>query len=214
MSERPKGCIVLLTAMFLLLLLPFLWRQVVVRRYSPHIHDASNAPSRPTAIVFGAAVLNGGRLSTVLRDRMDVAIQLYRQGSVEKLMVSGDGLSANSDEPAAMMSYAVRHGVAEADILVDRAGRRTYDTCHRAQNLFGLHEAILVTQEFHLSRALFVCERLGIEAEGVAADRRAYRAARWYELRETAATIVALSDIIRHREPANTTLVPVSQGIE
>jgi SanA protein len=143
---------------------------------------------------------------------MDAAIQLYRQGSVEKLIVSGDGLAADYDEPAAMMSYAVGHGVEPDDILVDRAGRRTYDTCYRAQSLYGVQEAILVTQEFHLSRALFVCERLGIEADGVAADRRAYRAARWYELRETAATIVALSDVIRRREPAITTLVPTIQG--
>ena len=195
----------------LLLLSPVFWRKVIVKRYGAEVHATSDVPARSTAIVFGAAVFGGDRLSTVLRDRMDAAIALYKQGSVEELLVSGDGLSAAYNEPAAMKAYAVRMGVDEKDIRTDFGGRRTYDTCYRALNLFDVRDAILVTQEFHLYRALFVCDRLGIEAVGVAADQRAYRGARWYELRETAATLVALSDVLRQREPAITTLMPITQ---
>jgi SanA protein len=198
----------LLIAVVLLLALPFFWRQIVINLYGSSIHDVTGAPSRKTAIVFGAAVFSGDRLSTVLRDRMDTAIELYRQGSVGKLLVSGGGDSDRYNEPAAMMAYAVRHGIPKDDILTDLGGRRTYDTCYRARYLYDIQEAILVTQGFHLPRALFLCGYLDIEAVGVSADQRPYRGARWYEIRETAATLVALADAIRRPEPAVTTWMP------
>lgn len=214
MKGRSRGCLVLVALGALLLVSPLLWRQLVVSRYDPRIYDVSQAPARPTAIVFGAAVYRGGRLSTVLRDRMDTAINLYKQGSVGQLLVSGDGLTARYDEPSAMKAYAAQRGVPADDILVDLGGRRTYDSCYRAQQFFDVNEAILVTQAFHLPRALFVCEGLGIDAVGVEADMRVYRGARWYEFREVAATMVALSDVLRQREPAVTTLIPaLRQGL-
>jgi SanA protein len=193
----------------LLLVSPLLWRQVVVRRYEPRIYDLASAPARPTAVVFGAAVYRGGRLSTVLRDRMDTAIALYTQGTVGQILVSGDGLSARYDEPSAMKAYAAQRGVPADDILVDLGGRRTYDSCYRARHFFDVDSVILVTQSFHLPRALFVCEQLGISSVGVSADLRTYRGSNWYEFREVAATLVALSDVLQQREPAVTTLVPV-----
>jgi SanA protein len=96
-----------------------------------------------------------------------------------------------------MMEYAIQRGVSPDDVQPDYGGRRTYDTCYRAREIFQLDSAILVTQEFHLPRALFTCRRLGIEAVGVMADLRPYRAARFYEVRETLATAVALWDTIR-----------------
>ena len=200
----------MLVAIVLLLSLPFFWRQIVSRYYASSIHDSSGVPVRKTAIVFGAAVFSGDRLSTVLRDRMDTAIQLYRQGSFGQLLVSGEGDSGRYNEPAAMMAYAVRHGIPEEDILMDVGGRRTYDTCYRARYLLDVQEAILVTQQFHLPRALFLCGYLDIDVVGVSADQRPYRGARWYEVRETAATVVALVDAIRRPEPAVTTLIPTT----
>ena len=214
MIGRSKGCFVLLVAIVLLLSLPFLWRQIVSRYYASGIYDVADAPAGKTAIVFGAAVFSGDRLSTVLRDRMDTAIQLYRQGSVDKLLVSGDGQSSRYNEPAAMMAYAERHGIPAEDILVDLGGRRTYDTCYRARFLFEVQEAILVTQSFHLPRALFLCGFLDIKAVGVSADQRPYRGARWYEVRETAATLVALADGLRRPEPAVTSLLPTALTTE
>ena len=210
MIGRFRGCLILLIAAAVVFSLPFFWREIVTRYYGSSIFEMVEAPERKTAIVFGAAVYSGDRLSTVLRDRMDTAIQLYRLGSVSKLLVSGDGVSSRYNEPAAMKAYALRHGIPEEDVIADMGGRRTYDSCHRARHLFDVQDAILVTQQFHLPRALFLCGYLDIEAVGVSADRRPYRGARWYEVRETAATLVALADAIRRPEPAVTTLMPAA----
>jgi SanA protein len=153
------------------------------------------------AVVFGAAVYSGGRLSPVLRDRMDTAIDLYRAGRVDHILVSGDGRSIYYDEPGAMHSYAVQQGVAQGDVTTDRAGRRTYDTCYRAAYVYDVTQAVLVTQRFHLPRALLTCGGLGIDVVGASADRRPYRGAGWYELRETGATLVAAWDVARRQPP-------------
>ena len=176
---------------------PFVWRKGVQWGYGRSIYTPSTAPTDRAAIVFGAAVYGSGRLSPVLRDRMDTAVTLYHDGKVEKILVSGDNSSDDYDEPGAMMAYAIGRGVHPDDIQPDYGGRRTYDTCYRAREIFQLETAILVTQRFHLPRALFTCQRLGVEAVGVMADLRPYRAARFYEVRETLATAVALWDTIR-----------------
>ncbi len=185
--------------LFLLALvsLPFVWRKGVQWVYGRSIYTPSTVPADRVAIVFGAAVYQNGRLSSVLRDRMDTAVALYQDGKVQKILVSGDNRFEDYDEPGAMMDYAIERGVHPDDIQPDYGGRRTYDTCYRAREIFQLETAVLVTQQFHLPRALFTCQRLGIEAVGVMADLRPYRAARWYEIRETVATAVALWDTIR-----------------
>jgi SanA protein len=117
--------------------------------------------------------------------------------------VSGDNRFEDYDEPGRMMEYAISRGVPAEDIQPDYAGRRTYDTCYRAKAIFQLDSALLVTQDFHLPRALFTCRNLGVEAVGVSADLRNYHplSIRWSNSREFLATIVALFDIIR-RQPA------------
>lgn len=152
-------------------------------------------------MVFGAAVYANGRLSPVLRDRVDTAIDLYKAGKVGRILVSGDNRSANYDEPGAMMAYAIDQGVDPDHITADRAGHRTYDTCYRANHVFDIRNAVLVTQQFHLPRALLTCEGLGVAAVGVIADKRPYRGASWYEIRETGATLVALWDVVRREPP-------------
>lgn len=108
--------------------------------------------------------------------------------------MSGDNSTANYNEPAAMQAYAIELGVPEAAIVLDYAGQRTYDTCYRAREIFGVNEAVLVTQQFHLPRALYLCNALGVEAVGVPADLREYRKRSlfFWNLRETPATLVAL----------------------
>jgi SanA protein len=133
---------------------------------------------------------------------MTTAIQLYLNGKVENILVSGDLTSEGYDEPGAMMAYAIENGVAPGNLFADYGGRRTYDTCYRAGTIFELDSVILVTQAYHLPRALFTCNKLGVKAVGVSADQRAYRAASWYEIRETIASTVALVDIIRGQQPA------------
>jgi SanA protein len=175
---------------------PFVLRVLVRNRFESHIYEVADAPYKPVAIVFGAAVYRGGRLSTVLRDRMDTAIKLYNNGVVDKIIVSGNQGEGGYDEPGAMLSYAIALGVPPSDLISDNQGDRTYDTCYRANHVFDQASVLLVTQEFHLPRALFTCSNLGIEVVGVKADQRTYRGARWYELRETAAMLVALADIL------------------
>ncbi|MDX1616035.1 MAG: ElyC/SanA/YdcF family protein [Candidatus Promineifilaceae bacterium] len=179
---------------------PFLWRGLVRWRYEPSIYAVNHAPEKTTAVVFGAAVRHG-RLSTVLRDRMDTAIELYQRGQVGQILVSGAEYTDARSEPEAMRAYAMQRGVPQGVILSDPGGLRTYDTCYRARHLYDVESAILVTQAFHLPRALFTCNRLGISAVGTAADKRPYRAADWYEMRETAATLVALWDVVRREPP-------------
>ena len=176
---------------------PFVWRKGVQWVYGRSIYTTETVPTDRVAIVFGAAVYGNERLSPVLRDRMDTAITLYHDGKVEKILVSGDNSTLEYNEPDAMKEYAIQRGVPADDIQPDYGGRRTYDTCYRAREVFQLDSAILVTQQFHLPRAIFTCRRLGIDAVGVSADLRPYRDARWYEVRETGATAVALWDTIR-----------------
>ena len=198
---QPAKKLLVIAILLALLLLPWLWRQAVRLYYANQIHSTETVAATRVAIVFGAAVYGDGRLSSVLQDRMDTAIALYETGKVDKLLLSGDNRASHYNEPGAMMTYAIRKGVAAEDLQPDYAGLRTYDTCYRAKHIFQLDHAILVTQAFHLPRALFTCRQLGLDATGTISDLRPYRGWRWYELRETIATTRALLDVIR-REPA------------
>lgn len=160
----------------------------------PSTYSAAEVPPARVAIVFGAGLQRDGTPTPVLRDRVATAAQLYFAGKVEKLLMSGDNRFVNYNEPASMHDYAVSLGVPEEAIVLDYAGRRTYDTCYRAQQIFGVEQAILVTQDFHLPRALLICKGLGLEASGVSADLREYRrrSLLFWNLRELPATMVAL----------------------
>ena len=201
MSLLRKGCLTLVIAVLILAVSPILWRNGVKLYYQRSIYDLADVPEQPVAVVFGAAVYGNGRLSPVLRDRVDTAIALYQSGQVSHIIVSGDNRAADYDEPGAMMAYAIERGVDPAAITADRAGHRTYDTCYRASHVFDVTEAVLVTQAFHLPRALLTCEGLGIQAVGAVADQRPYRDAGWYEIRETAATLIAAWDVMRREPP-------------
>ena len=196
-----KGCLVTLAAVVLIVGAPLLWRGAVKFHYGSTMYSHAETPTRPVAIVFGAAVYGNGRLSPVLRDRVETAIALYRNGQVSRLIMSGGPDSGSYDEPEAMKAYAVERGVAAADITTDHGGLRTYDTCYRARYVFDVRDAVLVTQAFHLPRALLTCDGLGVRAVGAMADQQTYRGARWYEMRETAATLVAAWDVFRRQPP-------------
>ena len=105
--------------------------------------------------------MRGDTVSAILYDRVAAAADLYRAGIVQKLLLSGDNRTFDYNEPGARRRTALTLGVADADITLDYAGRSTYDTCYRAHAIFGLNEAILVTQRFHLSRAITLCDALG-----------------------------------------------------
>jgi SanA protein len=151
-------------------------------------------PVRRVAIVFGAAV-RSNRPTPVLADRVEAAVELYQAGRAQKLIMTGDNRFVDYNEPDAMIAYAVELGVPEGDLVADYAGRRTYDSCYRARDIFGVTQAVLVTQGFHLNRALFICDRLGLDVVGYAADRRTYPGSQWvWRLREVPALALAWWD--------------------
>jgi len=158
------------------------------------VFQPTEVPQSRAAVVFGAGLLHDGTPSPVLKDRVATAVGLYQAGKVEKILMSGDNRFVDYNEPAAMKEYAMSMGVPEDAIVLDYAGRRTYDTCYRAKEIFGLQQAILVTQRYHLPRALFTCQGMGISVNGVAADLRQYHthSLRFWSLRELPATLVAV----------------------
>ncbi len=168
------------------------------------VYEIENIPAERAAIVFGAGLWRDGTPTPVLRDRIQAGAELYFAGKVEKLLMSGDNRFIDYDEPTAMKDYAIELGVPANDIVLDFAGRRTYDTCYRAKEIFGLDSAVLVTQEFHLSRALYICDALGVESTGINGDRRTYlkRSRVYWNTRETLATLSAFVDLyITHPIP-------------
>jgi SanA protein len=165
------------------------------------VYSVEAAPREGAAVVFGAGLTRSGQPTPILRDRVETAAQLYLAGKVQKLLMSGADRSDLRSEPEAMRDYAVTLGVPAEAIVLDYGGSRTYDTCYRARAIFGLDSAILVTQGFHLPRALFLCNALGVKAVGVQAANRRY----WpvmlfiWNLREQFAAAGALVDVYLSR---------------
>lgn len=135
------------------------------------------------AIVPGASVVNG-RLSHILEDRMKTAISLYKSNTVKKLLLSGDYASDDYNEVGAMKRYALENGVREDDIVLDYSGFSTYETVSRAKKLFGVDRAIIVTQKYHLYRAIYIARSVGMEAVGADAAIRKYRGQFYRDIRE------------------------------
>lgn len=182
---------VVLAGILVLVVCLALVRTWVVRATSRWIHGVPDAPTAELAIVLGAGVRADGTPSPVLAARVEAGVELLRRGAVQRLLMSGaDG------EPQAMRRHAVALGAPPDAILIDAGGTRTFETCRRARARFGVSRALVVTQAFHLPRALFLCSSLGIDASGVvAADPGAtglVRAGR--ALRETIATSVAMAE--------------------
>jgi SanA protein len=176
------------------------------------IFPPEQAPYRRVAIVFGAGLRRDGTPTPVLRDRVDAAASLYLSGKVEKILMSGGEHSPQYSEPIAMRDYAISMGVPPAAIVTDSGGHNTYETCYRASAIFKITDAVLVTQSFHLPRALYTCNALGIKAIGVPADRRVYRQVSHlvWNIRELPATVKAFWDVhFSHPTPASGYAEPI-----
>lgn len=169
-------------------------------------YDAVAAvPPRPVALVLGAGLNPDNTPSAMLADRIDAAAALLRAGRVRGLLFSGDNGTAFHNELASMQRYAIAHGVPAGRIVLDYAGFDTYDSCFRARRIFGIRRAVVVTQEFHLARATYLCRSMGIDAVGLAqpdwgkygSDLMTRQA-----LREIVARVKAVADALIHRPPA------------
>jgi SanA protein len=172
-------------------------REWVERQYTAQVYeDIEAVPARPVALVLGAGLWPDGSLTPVLADRVATAADLHQAGKVAKLLCSGDNRRVDYNEPAAMKAYAVRLGVPKEDVVLDYAGRRTYDSCYRARAIFGVERAVVVTQRFHTARSLYTCETLGLDVVAVTADRRVYAARQVvWKTREYLALVLAWWDV-------------------
>ncbi len=185
--------------LLLAIIMPWLLLAYVWGSTAPYRYDApADAPSRDVAIVFGAGLRRNGEPTRILADRINAAIALYELGRVPKLLMTGDNSSSNYDEVTAMHDYAVQRGVPEQDITLDYAGFRTYDSCYRGREIFGVERAILVTQSYHLARAVYICRGLGMDAVGLGAqDWGVFSDALMtrYTLRESLAILYSLLEV-------------------
>jgi SanA protein len=176
----------------------FLPKLIVLLYAAPRTFTMENAPADRVAIIFGAGLRYDGTPTAILRDRVQTAVELYQQGRVSKLLMSGDNSFVDYNEPEAMRQYALSLGVPDKDIVLDYAGRRTYDTCYRAAAIFQIDSAILITQSFHLPRALFLCNWFGVDSVGVEANNIYFRKiSRFYwNTRELFANAQAVWDVV------------------
>jgi len=152
-------------------------------------------------LVLGAKVMPDGSLSPILKDRVKVGLELYFNGAAPKLLMSGDHGRKEYDEVGAMKNFAISEGVSSADLFMDHAGFSTYESVYRAKEIFGAKRVLIVTQKYHLHRALYIAKRLGLEADGVASDLRDYRSMAYNNTREYLARIKAFGMCIFKPEP-------------
>jgi len=163
------------------------------------VYPQPESPKKRVAIIFGAGLRYDGTPTAMLRDRVSTGADLYFSGQVERLLMSGDNRFADYNEPEAMRQFALYLGVPADAIVLDYAGRRTYDSCYRAKAIFGVESALLVTQGFHLPRALFLCNMLGLDALGVETNNCYWTGSPFvWDVREQFATIAAFRDLYVH----------------
>jgi len=213
-APRPRRRVLLRTAVIVvaLVLAPALWVQVVGQtRVRPGVSDVSRTD---VAIVLGAGLRPDGTPSTYLRRRLDAAAELYARGTVGVILVSGDNSTTQHDEPTAMRDWLVGLGVPEDRVVCDFAGLDTHDSCVRAHEVFGVTDAVVITQDYHLRRALFSCREAGIDVVGLGVSSTSVEPIKavLYRVREIPASIKAAWDALTGREPAH--LGPHETGVE
>ncbi|MGW1390080.1 SanA/YdcF family protein [Streptomyces nigra] len=155
-------------AVSVLALLPATWTRLAT---DGRLRTPADVPRTDVAVVFGAGLWDG-EPSPYLAHRLDTAARLYRAGRIEVVLVTGDNSRKDYDEPDAMRAYLVRHGVPDARIVSDYAGFDTWDSCVRAKRIFGVDEAVLISQDFHIRRAVALCQEAGVTSYGVGVAAR------------------------------------------
>ncbi|MCR4325248.1 MAG: YdcF family protein [Patescibacteria group bacterium] len=195
-SVRPVQLLALVLAgVVACFLIPISMRETT----SAHVYSQSDVPPSQAAIVLGASVVKGAP-SPVLAARADTAIALYLTGKVKKILVTGDNGALSHDEVTPVRKYLLDAGIHAGDIFLDHAGFDTYSSMFRAHEVFEASSVVIVTQDFHLPRALWIARRLGLDAVGVASSGSGSGSVRDYA-REVPASLKALFDVVMRREP-------------
>jgi len=158
--------------------------------------DTEKVPDYDVAIVFGAGIKENREPNDRLRDRLDTVAELYYSGKVKKMLLSGDNSDVDYNEPQVMYNYLLfEHDIRAEDLVRDYAGLRTYDTCARAKNIWKIDKAILISQGYHLSRAIFTCNNLDVKSTGFSATKFDYHGQEFYKIREILALHRAVWDV-------------------
>jgi vancomycin permeability regulator SanA len=186
----------------------------VDRSSRAHVFDLAGVPAAPVVLVLGAQVDADGTPAPFLAARLQLAKELYDAGKARVVLVSGDHRRWEYDEPGAMRRWLVDRGVPASRVVQDHAGFDTYDSCQRASRVFGVRQLIVVTQTFHVDRAVAVCRQVGLDAVGVGDDSvsRFGRAWRWGSFRERLAAVKAVYDVVSRRDPVF--LGPSESGVD
>lgn len=163
--------------------------------------SSNEVPFAYTALVLGAHVSKSGLPSHFLKDRLDIALELYKEKKVKKLLLSGDHGTVIYDEVNNMRDYLLERGVPTEDIFLDHAGFDTYNSVVRADKIFEVKEMVIVTQEFHLPRALFIANGKKLKAYGMIADRTNYGSLTYLRVRETIAGVKAFFEVLINKKP-------------
>lgn len=180
---------------------------VIVWSASPYVfHSLDDVPARYAALVLGAKVYKNGNVSPVLQDRLDAGAELWLSDAVQKLLLSGDHRTIRNDEPNAMKRYVTGKypGISASDIFLDHAGFDTYDSVYRARSVFQADALIIVTQNFHAYRAVYLARALNIDAVALAVPETRYSIWNqfYWNAREVLARIKAFFDVLFNSKPA------------
>jgi vancomycin permeability regulator SanA len=167
------------------------------------VYSEATVPDAPVALVLGAEVYADGSPSAFLAARLDIAKRLLDTHKVKAILLSGDNRHWSYDEPADMEVYLVARGVPASQIVLDYAGFDTYDSCVRAHRIFGVNRAIVVTQSFHINRAIALCRAEGVDATGIGDSSVKIYTGPWRRdvIRERGANVKAVLDVVSHRDP-------------
>jgi SanA protein len=192
MSITPKTVVKGLLVLVIIFLLPFVMMQVRYRVFNNRTVEPK------VAIVFGAGLTPDNKPTKVLAARLNEAITLYNLGKINKILVSGDNREVSHNEPQAMTDYLIKLGINKEDIVQDYAGTRTVNTCYRAKNVFYVQSAYIISQPFHLPRALWLCESYGINVKTVGATNLPFWPTVYQYIREIPSSLIAFLQAIHY----------------
>ena len=204
---KPLKKIILLLFIFVILgaagLLSFLLINYYVDRYAAvYCHtDLAEIPEADAILVLGAFVEENGKISPTLRERLDVALELYNSGKADRIILSGDHGTKVYDEVNAMKEYMMDKGIPRENLFLDHAGFNTYDSMYRAKEIFCVNTLLVCTQRFHINRAVYIARKLGIDAYGYPTDKWLGYYQRIYGIRESIAKAKAFVDVLIKRDP-------------